>query len=114
MQEEIPEDQFYEEDREYREGYYGDMELTYSEDGKLKKMEYEHSSYFHGTGDQSGTIDFDEQGRMVHNYYYVTSGCHDEFYFYHGDERKPWAVLDWCHDIWSVDVYRPTESGVYP
>lgn len=112
IREEIPEDRFAEELLEYRESYFGGVEFSY-DGGVLKKVEYHHSSEVYGTGDMGGTVDFDEQGRMVHNYYYVTSGCHDEFYFYHGDERKPWAVLDWCHDIWSVDVYRPVEE-VYP
>ncbi len=85
------------------------MEFSY-DDGVLNKIDYHRSGELYGTTDQGGTIDFDEQGRMVHNYYYVTSGCHDEFYFYHGDERRPWAVLDWCYDIWSVTVYLPVED----
>ncbi len=110
IQEEIPEDQFAEELLEYRESYFGHMEFLYN-GGGLKKVEYHRSSEVYGTGDMGGTIDFDAQGRMVHNDYYVTSGRHDEFYFYHGEERRPWAVVDWCYDIWSVDVYRSVEEG---
>ncbi len=108
IQEEIPEDRFAEELLEYRESYFGHMEFSY-DNGVLKKIEHHRSGQVYGTQDQSGTIDLDEQGRMVHRYYYVTSGCHDEFYFYHGEERRPWAVLDWCYDIWGVKMYLPME-----
>lgn len=106
IQEEIPEDRFAEELLEYRESYFGHMEFLYNR-GVLERIEYHRSGEVYSTTDQGGTIDFDERGRMVHRYYYVTSGGHDEFYFYYGDERRPWAVLDWCHDIWDVIVYRP-------
>lgn len=112
IQEEIPEDRFAEELLEYRESYFGYMEFLYDND-ILKKIDYHRSGEVYGTGDMGGTVDFDERGRMVHNHYYVTSGCHDEFYFYHGEEKRPWAVLDWCYDIWSVDVYRQVEDTVW-
>lgn len=105
IQEEIPDDQFFEEELEDKERYLGHMDFSY-DNGILKKIDYHRYSEFYGTGDMGGTVDFDERGRMVHNHYYVTSGCHDEFYFYHEDEKRPWAVLDWCYDIWSVTVYR--------
>lgn len=107
IEEEIPEDRFSEEFLEFRENYFGDIEFKYSKAGTLKKIEYSHSPDFYGTGDSAGHVDFDEQGRMVHNNFYVTSGVHDMFYFYRGEERRPWAVLDWCYDIWSVRVYQP-------
>lgn len=106
IQEEIPEEMFAEELLEYRESYFGYMEFSY-EDGVLNRIDHHRSGQVYMTTDQSGTIDFDGQGRMVHRYYYVTSGCHDEFYFYHGRERRPWAVIDWCGVIWGVDVYMP-------
>lgn len=110
IQEEIPEDRFDEEFLDIREDYFGGMEFEYDENGILKKVDYHHSSYFYGTGDMGGTIDFDEQGRMVHSNYYITSGRHDNFYFYLEDEKRPWAVIDWCYGIWSVDVYTPAEE----
>lgn len=110
IQEEIPEDRFEEELLDIREHYFGEMEFEYDENGILKKVDYGRSPYFYGSGDQSGTIDFDEQGRMVHSNYYITSGCHDNFYFYLENEKRPWAVIDWCYGIWSVDVYTPAEE----
>ena len=44
------------------------------------------SDWGYGTWDQSGFINFDRQGRMVHNNYYVTHGDHSKFYFYHEEE----------------------------
>lgn len=108
IQEEIPDDRFFEDELEYKEDYFGHMEFSY-DNGVLKKIEHHRSGQVYGTQEQGGIIDFDEQERMVHRYYYVTSGCHDEFYFYHEEERRPWAVLDWCYDIWGVDVYLPME-----
>lgn len=76
--------------------YSGQMEFGYSKEGILQTVTYLRSSYTHGTADSSGTIEYDEQGRMVYNYYYMTHGEDRSIYLYRGNEENPWAILDWC------------------
>ena len=89
--------------------YTGRIDFEYSKDGKLKKIDYGRSEWCFGSGDMSGYIDFDDQERMVHNRYYMTHGSHRIFYFYHGDERRPWAELEWWNGI-GIIVYRQVEQ----
>ena len=92
--------------------YSGQMEFFYREDGTLKEVEYLRSSYTHGTWDSHGTIQYDEQGRMIIDSYYVTHGGDASIYLYEGDEMRPWARVDWCSfmpGIESVSVFVPVE-----
>lgn len=92
--------------------YFGEMEFQYDRNGTLKKIDYFHSDWDYGTWDQSGYIDFDKRGRMVHNQYYVTHGYHSKFYFYHEEEERPQAVAGWCwgNGFEDISVYRPLEE----
>ena len=91
--------------------YTGHIDFEYAEDGKLKKIDYGRIEWCFGSGDSGGHIDFDDQERMVHNRYYMTHGSHRSFYFYHGDERRPWAVLYWWNGIGGIGVYRQVEEA---
>lgn len=92
--------------------YFGKMEFWYDSKGVLKKIDYHRSDWGYGTWDQSGFINFDRQGRMVHNNYYVTHGDHSKFYFYHEEEERPRAVVSWCwgNGFEDITVYQPIEE----
>lgn len=93
--------------------YSGQMEFFYREDGTLQEVDYIRSSYTHGTWDSSGTIQYDAQGRMIIDGYYVTHGTDASIYLYEEDETRPWARLDWCSfmpGIESVTVFVPAEQ----
>ena len=76
--------------------YSGQIEFRYEENGQISTVEYFRSSYTHGTYDSSGTIYYDEKGRMIYNDHYVTHGGDSHIYLYDGDANKPWACLNWC------------------
>lgn len=76
--------------------YSGQVAFDYDTDGIIKHAEYVRSSYTHGTTDSSGTIDYDENGRMIENDYYITHGGHTDIFLYEGDSTMPWCVLHWC------------------
>lgn len=92
--------------------YFGEMKFQYDRSGTLKKIDYYHTDWDYGTWDQSGYIDFDRQGRMVHNHYYVTHGYHSKFYFYYGEEKRPRAVASWCwgYGFEEISVYQPLDE----
>ena len=76
--------------------YSGQIEFHYEGNNRLSTVEYFRSSYTHGTYDSSGTIYYDEKGRMLYNDHYVTHGGDSHIYLYDGDAGKPWACLNWC------------------
>jgi hypothetical protein len=76
-----------------------DITLDYREDDTLSVVNYgfdytDIDTHSRGSGDSSGTIFYDEQGRMSHRTYYMTHGAHSGFYLYDGDAKTPWAYID--------------------
>lgn len=94
------------EDEEYERENSGQVEFQYDENGVLKESEYNLSSWTHGTSDSSGTIEYDEKGRMILNNYYITHGGHKDIFLYKDDSDLPWACLNWCS-------YAPGFTNVY-
>ena len=76
--------------------YSGQIAFEYDTDGTIRHAEYVRSSYTHGTTDSSGTIDYDENGRMIENDYYITHGGHTDIFLYEGDSTMPFCVFHWC------------------
>lgn len=118
--EEMPEEYVEQMMREYPEAfaemdeeYFGEMAFAYGREGILRKIEYRRNDWGYGTWDQVGFIEFDRQGRMVHNHYYVTHGYHKKFYFYHEDEERPRVMADFCvgNGFEEIRVYQPLDDG---
>lgn len=76
--------------------YSGQIEIQYRDDGTVSNMEYIRPSYRYGTSDSSGSIVFDERGRMLNNEYYITHGSDNTIYLYEEDSDMPWCVIQWC------------------
>ena len=94
------------EDEEYERENSGQVEFQYDENGILTESEYNLSSWTHGTSDGSGTIEYDEKGRMILNDYYITHGGHTDIFLYKDDSDLPWACFNWCS-------YAPGFTNVY-
>lgn len=66
------------EEEEYEQEHSGQVEFKFSENGILAEAEYRLSPWSHGIHDSSGTIEYDEKGRMIRNAYCVTHGGHTD------------------------------------
>lgn len=74
----------------------GQAEFRYDHKGGVKEAVYQRSSWTQGTTDSSGMIEYDEQGRMIYNSYYITHGGHKDLFVYEEGAARPWARLRWC------------------
>ncbi len=74
----------------------GQAEFRYDHKGVVKEAVYQRSSWTQGTTDSSGMIEYDEQGRMIYNSYYITHGGHKDLFVYEEGAARPWARLRWC------------------
>lgn len=69
------------------------IELRYRENGKLDSAYYQRFlGVYQGIG-AAGNICYDEDGRMIYEEIYQTSGDKYNFYLYNDDEREPWATI---------------------
>lgn len=73
------------------------LDYSYRDDGTLYHREYHHYAKFFGSNSQSEDGDYDEQGRLVYQYSYITHGAIDEYYIYKGNRMEPQyrLLLDW-------------------
>lgn len=73
------------------------IEWVYYNDGTLYRKYYYHNSMEFSTFDQSQHIYYDEMGRPVYRYEYITHGHIDNYYIYDGENDKPGycILLDW-------------------
>lgn len=74
----------------------GKMEFHYNENGIIEVVDYFRPPNVYGTTDSSGTIKYDNKGRMIYNEYYITHGSHINVYLYEEDTQRPWACFYWC------------------
>lgn len=65
------------------------MDYVYRSDGTLCHKQYYHHHILFGSTDQGQSSDFDEQGRIVYKYSYITHGSLNYYYIYKGDSQKP-------------------------
>ncbi len=90
------EEELLEEDKEEGRENSGQAEFQYDGNGILAESTYSRSSWTQGTTDCSGTIEYDEKGRMIRNDYYITHGGHTDIFLYKDGADLPWARLNWC------------------
>ena len=81
----------------YRDQPILSMEWIYRDDGTLYRKYYHHEQRCFGTTDQSQYIYYDELGRQVYRYAYITHGSCDYYYIYDGEKTVPKYCLfiDW-------------------
>ena len=65
------------------------MDYVYRNDGTLYHKQYYHHHILFGSTHQGQSSDFDEQGRIVYKYSYITHGSLSYYYIYKGDSQKP-------------------------
>lgn len=65
------------------------MDYVYRNDGTLYHKEYDHHHILFGSTHMGQSSDFDEQGRIVYKYSYITHGSISYYYIYKGDNQKP-------------------------
>lgn len=108
IQEELLEEDVEEGWRSWEEDidYSGQIEIKYRDDGTVSGVEYFRPYYRYGTSDSSGVIEYDEQGRMLANEYYITHGSDINIYLYEEDSDMPWCMICWCS-------YSPGFAGIY-
>lgn len=73
------------------------LDYIYRDDGTLYHREYDHYPKFFSSTSQSKSGDYDEQGRLVYQYSYITHGAMDDYYIYDGNHTEPkyCLFLDW-------------------
>ena len=65
------------------------MDYVYRSDGTLYHKEYYHHHILFGSTDMGQSSDYDEQGRIIYKYSYITHGSLSYYYIYKGDSQKP-------------------------
>lgn len=80
------------------------MHYIYRNDGTLYHKEYFHEQYLFGTSSQYISSDYDELGRIIYQYSYITHGAIEQFYIYGSREDRP----DYCLSLdgdWPVMIH---------
>lgn len=70
-----------------------EIKLIYRENGMLDSVVYERAPELYGSFGSAGKIYYDEEGRMIYEETYQTSGAKYRFYLYNDGEREPWASI---------------------
>ena len=65
------------------------MDYVYRSDGTLYHKQYYHHHILFGSTDMGQSSDYDEQGRIIYKYSYITHGSLSYYYIYIGDSPKP-------------------------
>lgn len=65
------------------------MDYIYRNDGTLYHKQYYHHHILFGSTHQGQSSGFDEQGRIIYKYSYITHGSLIYYYIYKGDSQKP-------------------------
>lgn len=87
----------------------GKITFTYRDDGSLDTMDYGFA-YWGPSTDCGGEVSYDEQGRLVYRRYDITHGTHYRVCLYNGEEKRPWAWMEFCTQALSSP---DEETGVY-
>lgn len=65
------------------------IDWIYRSDGTLYRKYYAHDAMSFATTGQSQRVYYDEQGRPIYKYEYITHGSYDYYYIYEGDDTIP-------------------------
>ena len=107
---EVPEDSEVPEGSETPEDSPMSVTCVYRDDGTLYCKHYRHDPMIFGTAGQTGDIYYDEMGRPVYRYEYITHGSLQSYYIYSGKSKRPryGLCLDWNGEdpIPEMNVYR--------
>lgn len=76
------------------------MDYQYYPDGKLKERFYYHNSRMFGTSNTTWESYFDTQGRLEHEYIYITHGWLEYYYIYEDESKTPAYCLQLDNDGW--------------
>ncbi len=82
------------------------MDYQYYPDGKLKERFYYHNSRMFGTSNTTWQSYFDTQGRLEHEYIYITHGWLEYYYIYEGENKTPAYCLQLDNDGWFRPEFR--------
>lgn len=86
------------------------MNYVYRNDGTLYRKEYHHHHALFATTFQSQYSDYDELGRLVFRYGYITHGSLDYYYIYEDEGEKPRYCISFDDGLGyvlpSMTVYR--------
>lgn len=74
------------------------MDYIYRNDGTLCHKEYHHHHILFGTTFQSQFSDYDELGRLVYRYGYITHGSLEYYYIYEESDMEPAYCLEFDHN----------------
>ncbi len=86
------------------------LNFTYDENGTLRKREYVHNTHFFATTFQSMKTWYDENGRPIYTYSYITHGSLEDFYIYKEDQETPAYVLRLDNQYYAwPDLFRYTQ-----
>ncbi|MDE6618949.1 MAG: hypothetical protein K2K74_00380 [Lachnospiraceae bacterium] len=83
----------------------GEIEFKYDDSGSLIEVNYHGFSGNHGSTGNTGTIYYDEYGRIVHVDIFHSSGNYHYFYLYRDNERYPFAIFKIGGMPYSEDVF---------
>ncbi|MDE7321144.1 MAG: hypothetical protein K2N73_00175 [Lachnospiraceae bacterium] len=75
------------------------INFVYRDDGTLYYRDYSHNSYLFGTTLLSLDSYYDEYGRAVYEYGYITHGSLEYYYLYQDDHEKPAYCLELDHNL---------------
>ncbi|MCM1156576.1 MAG: hypothetical protein NC314_12305 [Roseburia sp.] len=84
------------------------IDYIYDENGILTERDYHHNPNAYGTGYQVWTSYFDDLGRLVHEYIYITHGALYYYYIYIDEDDMPayCLYLDDNGGYWIADFYK--------
>lgn len=83
----------------------GTIYFEYSDTGKLAEINYGGFSGTHGSSGNTGTVSYDENGRVVHIESFHSSGDYHYFYLYQGMEKYPFAIFTFGGIPYSHDEF---------
>lgn len=74
------------------------IDYTYDENGVLRHRTFGRNSMIFGSTNPGQDEYYDEQGRLIYEWGYITHGHTETYYIYEGDNRTPshYLYLDFC------------------
>lgn len=83
----------FDEGMEVTDDFLVSIDWIYRSDGTLYRKYYYHNPRIYGTSGQSQETRYDELGRPIYSYEYITHGFIEYYYIYDGDNMQPKCCL---------------------